>query len=107
MNIKVIVKNPGCEPIVISRENNLESIQKLVSGYIEIFKVLTLGSRRVVGVCNEEGLLLPSMLPNIRVDGRVIMGPVVFEGETKDGEPRSLSNKEAAEILALLSVWKL
>jgi len=51
--IQVLVKHPGHPPFMVWTQNNLETLQGLVGGYIE---TVTLAEDLVL-ICNEEGFL--------------------------------------------------
>lgn len=55
--IKVVAVRPRTAPEVIEIENELEPMQELVGGYIEILNRVDIGGKRFVLVCNEEGKL--------------------------------------------------
>lgn len=79
--MRVIYKAPGEEPQIILIENNLETLQSLVEGYIEAVPV----TDDTVMIVNEEGRL-HGLDPNFFVGmlGEFVLGPVVFAGV--DGE---------------------
>ena len=79
--MKVIVKEPGKAPVVEEIDGSLESMQKIVGGYIE-----HLGIGQNIGILvNEEGKLL-GMEKNFYLDkyNDTIVGPAIFVRE--DGE---------------------
>lgn len=73
--IKVFIKYPHRSPYTAWIANKLESLQRIVGGYIE---TATLDNGLVV-ICNEEGRLhgLPR---NCKVCGIEFVGPIVFAG---------------------------
>ena len=74
-NIKVIVKNPGQAPRKRTIPNELESLQKIVGGYIEV--VTTADDLGII--CNEEGKL--KGLPyNCTIEGEDYVGPIIVVG---------------------------
>lgn len=74
-NITVLVKKPGCAPVIDVIPNTLESLQELVGGYIES---VTFASDAAV-ICNEEGLLMG--LPfNCNFLDNSFFGTIVFVG---------------------------
>lgn len=60
--MKVVVVNPGKKPTVEEIDNNLESMQQAVGGYIEVLHLFS--DERICLVCNEEGKFLSEMKPN-------------------------------------------
>lgn len=79
MKIKAVVKKPGEACRVKQISNTLESLQKLVGGYIQTVHWVD----GMVIICNEEGKL--QNLPfNIRLRDDIIVGTLVIVGT--DGE---------------------
>lgn len=60
--MKVVVVSPGKKPTVEEIDNNLESMQQAVGGYIEVLHLFS--DERICLVCNEEGKFLSEMKPN-------------------------------------------
>ena len=60
--MKVVVVSPGKKPTVEEIDNNLESRQQAVGGYIEVLHLFS--DERICLVCNEEGKFLSEMKPN-------------------------------------------
>ena len=82
--MKVVRKDPGEKPRIISLENTLSALQKAVGGYIE---TVTFCSNAAI-VCNEEGRLL-GMAHNCRVLGIDFVGTILVvgvEGWNEDGQ---------------------
>lgn len=77
--IKIIVKEPGKRSEMRIVENSLESMQKLVGGYIETVTLL----EDLVLICNEEGKINDSPF-NCNILGESFFGTLVFAGV--DGE---------------------
>lgn len=77
--LTVVIKEPGELPRMASVSNTLETMQKLVGGYIE---TVTLASGFAI-VCNEEGRLrgLPE---NVEICGNTFVGTIVFVGVRGD-----------------------
>lgn len=94
--MKVVRKDPGEKPRIISLENTLSALQKAVGGYIE---TVTFCSNAAI-VCNEEGRLL-GMAHNCRVLGIDFVGTILVVG-VEGCEMRSLTEKEAAFALQIL-----
>lgn len=77
--IKAIIKHPGKNPEPIEIDNTLETLQKLVEGYIETVSFAT----NMTIVCNEEGVW-NAMPFNCTLFGHQLFGPIVFVGTRKD-----------------------
>lgn len=60
--MKVVVVSPGKKPTVEEIDNNLESMQQAVGGYIEVLHLFS--DERICLVCNEEGKFLSEMKLN-------------------------------------------
>ena len=76
MKIRVIVKRPDEKYGHVAHiMNTLESLQAQVGGYIEAVRLTS----KVVIICNEEGRLR-GMEPNIRIGGKMFVGPIVIAG---------------------------
>ena len=99
--IKVWVKNP----MEVGREKwirgDLESLQKLVDGYIEVVR---LPDPRYCLLVNEDGLLRGDMRLNIMVGDNFLFGPVVVVGlrETEDGAEFCSCDLTAAQVRRLI-----
>ena len=90
--MKTIIKKVGQQPEVVDVKNTLESIQKIVGGYVELVHVHT----GCVMLCNEEGRLhgLPY---NFNLGNVNILGDVLF---TKpDGENFTDLNESDVEMI--------
>lgn len=96
--MRAIVKEPGKEPIEALIENNLETFQRIVGGYIEPVTI----DEGVVLLCNEEGKLL-GLEPNFFLGaiGDLILGTVVIVGAQGD-EFVSLPEDKADMIAGIL-----
>lgn len=77
--IKVLIKEPGKEPVLAVIPNDLKSLQKAVGGYIEVVQL----HDDVVMAVNEEGKII-GLDENFRLKWDTIVGPAVFLGI--DGE---------------------
>ena len=75
--IKVFIKYPHRAPYSARIANKLESLQKIVGGYIE---TVTLDKDMVI-ICNEEGRL-NGLQRNCKVCGIEFVGPIIFAGVT-------------------------
>ena len=90
--MKVIIKKVGQQPEIVDIENTLESMQKIVGGYVELVHVRT----GCVMLCNEEGGM--QGLPyNFTLGNAGIVGDVLF---TKpDGETFTDLNEHDVEMI--------
>ena len=88
--IRILYKEIGKAPKMMTIDNTLKAKQKLVGGLIEVVQY----DENVVLVCNEEGKLL-NMPPNLIFDYDYIAGNCFVIGyDYKRGDFRSLSFKE-------------
>ena len=88
--IRILYKEIGKAPKMMTIDNTLKAKQKLVGGLIEVVQY----DENVVLVCNEEGKLL-NMPPNLIFDYDYIAGNCFVIGDDyKRGDFRSLSFKE-------------
>ena len=78
-SIKVFVKNPGQAPHMEIISNTLESLQRIVGGYIE---TVTLSSNLVI-IVNEEGAI-NGMPFNCTYCGAHLYGPIIWAGISRD-----------------------
>ena len=95
--MKAIIKEVGNQPKVEDIKNELETLQNLVGGYIE---VVSMGGG--VGlIVNEEGKLngLPTNFP---IGRDVIVGTAVFVAYGNDGEFTDLSEAQVQMIMNFL-----
>lgn len=96
--MNVIVKQPFCPAQVQNITGNLEDLQRLVGGLIEC--VYDLDSENISIWCNDEGKLF-GLLPNIWIYDRqdLIVGTVVFTGNTEDGETIGLTPEQQETVM--------
>ncbi len=73
--MKVIVKEPTKKAKLVDIENELEPMQKIVGGYIEVYPYKD--NSHII--CNEDGKLM-GLLPNIFYEGSYIAGPIIVCG---------------------------
>lgn len=85
--IRVLIKEPGKAAEMRTIENTLESLQKIVGGYIE---TVTMFADLVV-ICNEEGRI-NGMPFNCEICGADFVGPIILAGV--DGEEFGDSPKD-------------
>lgn len=72
--IRVIIKEPGKAPHYEEIENDLETLQMIVGGYIE-----TVTLYDIVIICDEEGRL-SSKAMNCRLYGQQLCGTIIIAG---------------------------
>lgn len=90
--ITVLVVEPGKAPQVTEIDNTLESMQKIVGGYIEAFQL----DKNTALWCNEEGKI--NNLPYNRAVGNdVIAGTFFIAGDAHDGESCSLNKEQISK----------
>ena len=99
--MKVVVVSPGKRPTVEEIDNNLESMQQAVGGYIEVLHLFS--DERICLVCNEEGKIagLPLNRALKDADGKVydiIAGTFFIAGLTEDNFG-SLTNEQKNQYL--------
>ena len=85
--IRVLIKEPGKAAEMRTIENTLESLQKIVGGYIE---TVTMFADLVI-ICNEEGRIKRMPL-NCEICGVDFVGPIILAGV--DGEDFGDSPKD-------------
>lgn len=84
--IRVLIKEPGKTAEMRTIENTLESLQKIVGGYIE---TVTMFADLVV-ICNEEGRI-NAMPFNCQFLGSLFFGTIILagvDGEEFDDSPK-------------------
>lgn len=95
--ISVVAARPGKQPEIMEIENDLQSMQDFVEGYIETVAL----ERGAILVCNEEGRIR-GMRDNRAVPGvGMIKGPF-FICSSKGADFASLSEKNAEKYLNIL-----
>jgi hypothetical protein len=101
--VRSVVKEPGKPPEVrdIGNANELQPLQELVGGYIE---VVPFPVKNTVLVCNEEGKLM-GLPPNFRAPGDVFVGTVVVLGR-RGQNMRELTEKETDQVVSLLQSFQ-
>lgn len=83
--IMCLVKYPGQKAMLkTGMENTLESFQNFVGGYIEVVPVRRSGTRNIILICNEEGLI--KGLPYNGCFGYNFVGPVLCCCSDDDGD---------------------
>lgn len=98
LKMNVIIKEPFGTPQVRNITGNLEDLQKLVGGCIEC--VYDLDSENISMWCNDEGKLF-GLLPNIWIYDRqdILVGTVVFTGNTEDGKTIGLTPEQQEAVM--------
>lgn len=82
--MRVIIALPGKPAETREIDNTLESLQKLVGGYIEVLSPVWFEDMALI--CNEEGKLL-GLPPNRIIKSDIIAGPLIIAGiNLKTGE---------------------
>lgn len=95
--MKIIVKEPCKKGEVIEVENNLETFQKIVGGYIEVYPIF----EDMLIILNEEGKL-KNLEPNLILKNDVIVGTVAIAGR---GEEDFISlTDEQIDIIRLIKL---
>ena len=105
---KLIVKNPGCGPIVQEVEKiDLDLLQSKVKGNIASPLIPTLAETGVTLFANDEGLLArmsPNVTYSIAGHNELIVGPVVFVGTDGEGETVGLTDVQV-EVVRTFIEW--
>lgn len=101
--ILVAIVAPG-EPVRLTHiENTLEAMQAAVGGYIELFAIVR-GTDSIVGVCNEESLLISEPLAAFNPATRSFIHGTFFVAGDRDAdgdegrEMCSLSGEQIAQV---------
>lgn len=88
--IRVLIKDPGQKPREFNIENNLETLQHIVGGYIEVVQMVA----GIIAICDEEGKLKGKAenfwLPNCDC----LVGTIIFCG-TQGEEFSGLTDRQA------------
>lgn len=94
--IKIVVCEPGKSPEICEINDDLESMQNIVGGYIEC---IALKNNIDVWV-NEEGLLMD--LPfNRTVNRKPLVGTIFAASHNKSGDTTSLSAQQIKDVLVM------
>lgn len=94
--ITIIKIEPNKDPEIITINNNLQVLQGLVDGYLEMIKL----SPTVSILVNEDGRLR-SLAPNIRLHHTMLLGTILIVG-TKGTEMISLSSSQIKQYIEQL-----
>ena len=96
--MRVIVKEPGERPKRVTIDGSLESLQRLVGGYIE-----HINFTKTTGILvNEEGKL-KKLAPNIILPEDILVGTVIFVGESGE-EFVDVPDQEAEVIMKAFEI---
>ena len=93
----VIIKEPNKKPVISNIDSNMDTLQKLVDGYIECIQF----NSNVLTLINEEGFI-KRLDSNIRYYDKILMGTIIF-CSIKNDEFSSLSQKSINEIMIYLN----
>ena len=94
--MKVILKEPGRVPEIRDIDESLETLQSMVDGLIEHLTFIT----GVGMIMNEEGKLR-DMEPNFRFGYDMVVGPVIFMGESGE-EFTDLTEEQITRVMEFL-----
>lgn len=94
--ITVAIKEPGKAIKIKIINNELEELQKLVGGYIEIVRPL---QSEIVAILNDMGKI-EGLEPNFYAFNKkdVLVGTVVFSKGSHKGDLKSLSSEDVFQI---------
>ena len=90
--MRVLIKDPGQSPREFNIENNLETLQHIVGGYIEVVG-LACG---IVAICDEEGKL-KGKKKNFGMTYDWLVGTIIF-CSTKGEEFAGLTDRQAEMV---------
>lgn len=96
--VRVVVANPGDEPVVREIENTLEALQSAVGGYIE-----ALSFNELTVYVAEEGRMR-GMPFNRFFAGIPLVGPIVVCASDDEGETISLTSHQASHACRMLAL---
>lgn len=89
-------------------KNNLESLQEIVGGYIEIpFLGKVFNENKIDVIINEEGKLIDGMRPEIALVNNnqvvdIVYGNCIFASHDSDGNTISLNDKQKEIVMEVL-----
>lgn len=101
--ISVVVKKPGSPAELTNIDASLESMQKVVDGYIYH---LPLFPHPLATYCREIEAYepeAPPMIPNIALYGGIIMGTIFVCKSGRNGEAESLTQEQADKVIIELN----
>lgn len=104
MKIRVVVARPNEWAEIIEIEDELETYQALVGGYIECVKLWNLPESKYALICNEEGKMM-GLPVNFINNNDIIVGPVVITA-LKNDEFAPLDEHEASGIKTRLDLMR-
>ncbi len=109
--VRMMLFRAGHVPDVLRMEPTLANFQRLVDGYIETFSLgMSLpGGGRILGVCNEEGLL--RRLPPNRMRpppwGDVLVGDFMVCRYGADGTEVDMTDEDVRRVLAFFGETRI
>lgn len=89
--IVVMVCNVGKNPTLMEIENDLNSLQSIVEGHIEMVRLPY--KEEIILICNEEGKLL-ELAPQLELGNDVICGNFLLVRDKMDGDITSLNSED-------------
>lgn len=89
----VLYKKVNKPPKELTIKNDLESMQSLVGGLIEVVNY----KNNVLLICNEEGKI-NNLLPNLMFENDFIAGDCFFVKDTENGDFSSLVEEDIIKI---------
>jgi len=97
--MRVVIAEPGNPAEVREISSDMETLQKLVGGYVECLPCVGYDV-----MFNEEGIRL-NLAANRVVMGNLIVGTIVVTKHDRAGDPIALDEQEAAEVVHRLDNW--
>jgi hypothetical protein len=109
-DIRIVVKRPGEPPVVEEVPPGLETMQRIVGGYIEpAMKALDYFHEggHLLAYVNEDGIA-QGLAPNIHrpSDGSLLVGAIVVVKIDNDGEDMSMTAPEAARAMQTIEAMR-
>jgi hypothetical protein len=102
--MKVLAKEPQHDAIIMTMDNDLSLMKKVVDGDIETVDLTEINGDKIVILCNENGKLLE--LPvNLQVNKVSVRGTILICRQGKTGY-KSLTNKQIEYLLQKLKIKK-
>lgn len=99
---KILKLEPGIEPEVKEIPGNHKAMQAEVKGHFANIQVTD-----SIDIWFNDDFLACGFNPTISVFGIVLYGPVFFTGYTSEGNTRSLTHEEFAQLSQMLTLTKL
>jgi hypothetical protein len=95
--INVIIKRVGKDPHIEEIKDDIDVMQGIVGGYIEVISV----GDGMHMVCNEDGIR-DGLKHNFRTDTGIIYGDVFFARSDEKGDFKSVSQKDHEALVYYL-----